>query len=39
MNGDGKVAIHRWFADGENWATHPWFPRAQPGASRTCTPR
>src|SRR5882724_1066409 len=25
MSGDGKVAIHRWFADGENWATHPWF--------------
>lgn len=25
MSGDGKVAIHRWFAEGENWATHPWF--------------
>src|SRR5438874_3029428 len=25
MSGDGKVVIHRWFADGENWATHPWF--------------
>jgi hypothetical protein len=25
MNGDGKVVVHRWFEDGENWATHPWF--------------
>ena len=25
MSGNGKVVIHRWFADGENWATHPWF--------------
>ncbi|MCS6850414.1 MAG: hypothetical protein NZ700_04510 [Gemmataceae bacterium] len=21
----GVVAIHRWFADGEGWAYHPWF--------------
>jgi hypothetical protein len=23
--GDGKVAIYRWFEDGEGWAFHPWF--------------
>lgn len=21
----GVVAIHRWFADGEGWAYHPWY--------------
>lgn len=23
--GLGKVAVHRWFQDGEGWAFHPWF--------------
>jgi hypothetical protein len=22
---EGKVAVHRWFAGGEDWAYHPWF--------------
>ncbi len=22
---EGKVAVHRWFAGGEDWACHPWF--------------
>ncbi len=24
---EGKVAVHRWFAGGEDWACHPWFAR------------
>ena len=23
--GQGPVAVHRWFARGEDWAMHPWF--------------
>lgn len=23
--GDGKVAVYRWFENGEGWAYHPWF--------------
>lgn len=23
--GDGKVAVYRWFENGEGWAFHPWF--------------
>jgi hypothetical protein len=22
---EGKVAVHRWFSGGEDWACHPWF--------------
>jgi hypothetical protein len=25
--GGGVVAVHRWFAGGEDWAYHPWFER------------
>src|SRR5579884_1348781 len=25
LSGDGKVAVYRWFDNGEGWAYHPWF--------------
>lgn len=28
-DGIGAVAIHRWFADGEGWAYHPWYESRQ----------
>jgi len=27
--GDGAIAVHRWFASGENWAVHPWLAQRQ----------
>jgi hypothetical protein len=36
--GDGKVAVYRWFENGEGWAFHPWFSARGLELSRALDP-